>query len=121
MAWKFDAGVSVAIQIQHKLALDILGGIYAPGTPFPTVRALAFEASVNPNTMQKALTALEEQGLLVGHGTAGRFVTEDTAVLQEIRKKMQREYLLHVIREATALGITTEDFLRFIKESEGSH
>lgn len=118
MTWKFDPKLPLTLQIQHKLRQDILTGTYAPGEQFPTVRQLAFEASVNPNTMQKALTGLEGEDLLVSRGTVGRFVTEDTAVLARAREHMYSEYMTHVLRQAGELGISREMLLTFIRESE---
>ena len=76
---------SVSGQLLHKYRLDIVGGKYPTGSQFPTVRALAYEESVNPNTMQKVLTTLEQDGLLISQGTRGRFVTEDAAVIAQMR------------------------------------
>lgn len=118
MTWKFDPKLPLTLQIQHKLRQDILTGKYAPGEQFPTVRQLAYEASVNPNTMQKALSALEGEGLLVSRGTVGRFVTEDAAVLEEARKQLQNDYMTHVLAQARELGISREMLLTFIQESE---
>ena len=118
MSWKFDSKHPLVQQISDKLRLDILAGYYPPGSPFPPVRQLAFEASVNPNTMQKALTVLEEEGLLEGRGTAGRLVTTDTAVVEALAQKLRREYIHRVLEEAQALGITREELAQLLKESE---
>lgn len=118
MTWKFDPKLPLTLQIQHRLRQDILTGTYAPGEQFPTVRQLAFEASVNPNTMQKALSGLEGEELLVSRGTVGRFVTEDTAVLDRARERMHSEYMAHVLAQARQMGISREKLLAFIQESE---
>ena len=109
---------SVSGQLLNKYRLDIVGGKYPPGEQFPTVRALALEESVNPNTMQKVLTLLEQDGLLVSQGTRGRFVTEDPCVITEIKLLLQTEYLRSVRKNAEKLGITKQQFMRFLEESE---
>lgn len=116
MTWKFESKLPVAIQITEKLRREIINGKYRPGEPFPTVRQLALEASVNPNTMQKALSALEGEGLLTGHGTAGRAVTEDVELLEQAGVQMRKEYMDRVLEEARELGITEEMFIRHITE-----
>ena len=118
MAWKFEHDVPVSIQITRRLRLEILNGKYSPGEQFPPVRQLAYEASVNPNTMQKALSSLESEKLLVSRGTVGRFVTDDVSVLTAARKKEQEEYMRLALGGAADLGITKEDFINYIKESE---
>lgn len=120
MAWKFNSQMPVCNQIVEKLRSDILCGKFAPGEQFPTVRQLAQDAAVNPNTMQKALSALETEGLLTSHSTVGRFVTSDTEILQNARLSMQNEYLTEAIQHAYGLGITREMIINYINESEGN-
>ena len=109
---------SVSGQLLYKYRLDIIGGKYPPGSQFPTVRALAYEEQVNPNTMQKVLTLLEQDGLLTSQGTRGRFVTEDQAVISEVRLLLQTEYLKAAREQAVRLGITKQQFMQFLEESE---
>ena len=109
---------SVSGQLLHKYRLDIVSGKYPPGSQFPTVRALAYEESVNPNTMQKVLTLLEQDGLLVSQGTRGRFVTENDAAIAQVRLLLQTEYLKNAREQAARLGITKQQFMQFLQESE---
>lgn len=115
----FDkSGVSVSSKLARELRTAIVHGFYAPGSQFPPVRSLAVTFGVNPNTVQKVLTALEEEGLLVSRGTVGRFVTEDTATIDAARYTMQQEYMQAALAEAKAIGISKEQFLRYLEESE---
>ena len=109
---------SVSQQLLYKYRLDIIGGKYPPGSQFPTVRALAYQESVNPNTMQKVLTLLEQDGLVISHGTKGRFVTEDTAIIADIKLLLQTDYLKKVRESARHLGISKQQFMQFLQESE---
>ena len=109
---------SVSQQLLHKYRLDIINGKYPPGGHFPTVRALAYEESVNPNTVQKVLGLLEQDGLLIGQGTKGRFVTEDVAVIAQVKLLLQTEYLKRAHKAARELGITNQQFMQFLEESE---
>ena len=81
MTWQFRGHSPVYRQIVRHIRADILNGCYQPDEQIPPVRQLAMEAGVNPNTMQRALSALEDEGLLVSRGTVGRFVTSDEAAL----------------------------------------
>lgn len=116
MAWKFNGTQSVFLQIAEKLRRDIVNGVYPPDTQIPSVRQLAFDASVNPNTMQRALILLEDEGLLVSRGTIGRFVTLDTAVLERTKENLRRETVRQLINEARALGISSSELIDYIKE-----
>ena len=77
MAWSFDNSVPIYKQIVKEIELRIIGGIYNTGEKLPSVREFAEEASVNPNTMQKAFVELERTGLVYSKRTNGRFITED--------------------------------------------
>ena len=109
---------SVSQQLLHKLRLDIIHGKYPPGTQFPTVRTLAYEESINPNTVQRVLCMLEEDGLLLCLSTKGRFVTQDQAVIERVKAVLQTDYLERIRRGAKELGITKEQFMQFLEESE---
>ena len=116
MAWQFTPHQPVFFQIANRLRGEILGGKYPPEAQIPSVRQLAFEAAVNPNTMQKALSQLEEEGLLCSHGTVGRFVTTDVEVLAVAREKMCREAVREWMLEAKTLGIGKEELIQYIME-----
>lgn len=106
MNWKFAGDRPVYQQIMENIRGAVLRGELPPGGRVPSVRELAMQAQVNPNTMQRALTELEREGLLVGGGTSGRTVTKDGAVLA----RMRQEVLDTLARECTekfrVFGIT---------------
>ena len=116
MAWSFDNKSPVSMQIANIIRLNIVNGKYKAGEQFPTVRQLAFDASVNPNTMQRALSILESEGLLITKSTSGRFVTEDVSVIESTLADLQREYLDKVVPEGIELGITKDKFIKYIEE-----
>ena len=79
---------------------------------------MAFEAAVNPNTMQRALTELENEGLLRSRGTLGRFVTSDFVVLEAARKTVHESIIRSLMEEARSCGITKEELIQFIQKEE---
>ena len=64
MPWELDNDRPIYLQLMERIQQDIISGIYKPGDRLPSVRDLAVEAAVNPNTMQKALSELERSGLV---------------------------------------------------------
>lgn len=118
MGWNFNSQAPVYLQIVARIRGDILAGRYAADAPFPSVRQLAFEAAVNPNTMQRALTELENDGLLYTRGTAGRFVTGDRAVLQAARSAAFADEIDSIVTRASSLGMSKGELLRLIGEKE---
>lgn len=80
MPWDLDNNRPIYLQLMEKIQQDIISGVYHAGDRLPSVRELALEASVNPNTMQKALSELERNGLVHTQRTSGRFITEDKTI-----------------------------------------
>ena len=91
MAWDFDSDRPIYTQILEEMKRRITMGIYKPGSKIPAVRELAMEACVNPNTMQKALSELENIGLVESRRTSGRFVTENVEDIGREKEEIARE------------------------------
>lgn len=90
MGEQFDASRPIYAQLVERLKARILAGTYPPGGHLDSVRDLAAAAGVNPNTMQRALAQLETEGLVRTERTAGRYVTEDTALIEQLRADTAR-------------------------------
>lgn len=120
MPWNLDSDRPIFLQIIEKIQTDIVSGIYHPGDKLPSVRELAQAASVNPNTMQKALSELERTGLVYSQRTSGRFITEDTAMIQELKSKLAGELIVSFLDNMHRLGFekreTVELMAQTIKE-----
>ena len=116
MDWTFTDDRPIWQQIIDQMTLRILKGEYPPGERLPGVRELAAQAGVNPNTMQRAMAQLEADGLAVGSRTAGRTVTQDTAVIEAAAKARARTAVRECLRILEELGYSGEDAMVFIKE-----
>ncbi|MBQ7199990.1 MAG: GntR family transcriptional regulator, partial [Eubacterium sp.] len=88
MAWDLSGERPIYIQLVERISRQIASGAYKPGDKFPSVRELALEAAVNPNTMQRAMAALEADGLLITSRTSGRTVTEDMTLIESVKKNI---------------------------------
>lgn len=109
MPWIFDADRPIYAQVVEEITRRIICGIYAPGDRIPTVRELAVEAAVNPNTMQKAMAELEAEKLVFAQRTAGRFVTEDVGAIRECREKLAQEKVQEFWHSMESLGYSTHE------------
>lgn len=116
MDWRFTEDRPIWQQLTEQLTLRILKGEYPRGSRLPAVRDLAAQAGVNPNTMQRALAALEQSGLAVGSRTAGRTVTEDAAVIQAAKQQRAKAAVAACLQALADLGCTREDAIVFLKE-----
>lgn len=115
--WHLTSDRPVFIQIMEKLKLDIVTGIYLPGDKLPSVRDLAGEASVNPNTMQRAFSELEREGLVYTQRTNGRFITEDLNMINQLKEQMALDAISQFLKSMEQLGFSEEETLRLLQES----
>ncbi len=122
MGWTFDDGRSIYVQLVEQIQARIIKGEYPPGSKLQTVRELAGEAKVNPNTMQKALAELERTGLVYAQRTNGRFVTEDEEMIQRMRKQKGIDVTRQFISQMEEIGYTREEIMLILEElKEGEH
>ena len=109
MPWNLDSDKPIFIQIVEKIESDIVSGKYTPGDKLPAVRELAVEAGVNPNTMQKAFSELEDLGLVYTQRTSGRFVTEDRRLIDRTRRDLAKRSAEEFMARMKELGIDREE------------
>lgn len=119
MSWDFNSTTPIYVQIIEHIKLSIAVGEYKAGEKLLSVRELASEAEVNPNTMQKALSELERDGLLFTQRTAGRFVTEDGEAIANLREQLAEEHLDMFLKKMKNLGYTPEEALAMLKKHIG--
>lgn len=118
MAWELKSDRPIYTQLLEHIQLRIISGKYLPGDKLPSVRDLAEEASVNPNTMQKALAELERLGLVYTQRTSGRFITEDVEMIKGIKESIAKEQIAEFFAAMKKLGFSAEETIRLI-EKEG--
>lgn len=116
MEWNFQDGLPIWQQLYEILRREIAIGGYGPGSKMPAVRELASQAGVNPNTMQRALSQLESDGLLITNRTAGRTVTEDTEILQKVRKALARHQVQTYLQQMALLGYTAGEAAQLLNQ-----
>lgn len=116
MTWKFDNKQPIYTQLVSGLRLRIITGVYKPGDKLPSVRDLAQEASVNPNTMQRALAELENLGLVYTQRTAGRYITEDEQLISDARREIAVRIISEFIQKMKALGLNEKEIRELMEE-----
>ena len=121
MQWKFSGSRAVYVQIMEHIRGAILMGEFPPGSRIPPVREFAAQAQVNPNTMQRALLELEREGLLISCGTSGRFVTDNSTVLDAMRKKAVDTAVRDAAEQFRALGIRLSEAAAELLKLEEEH
>lgn len=122
MAWELKSDRPIYSQLVEQIQLMVVSGIFAAGSKLPSVREMAAQASVNPNTMQRALSQLESDGLLYSQRTSGRFVTEDVQKIMNTKNSLAVELIHDLMDKMTQLGYNKQQTLsllsQFMKEEE---
>ena len=104
MSEQFDASRPIYAQLVERLKAKILAGTYPPGGHLDSVRDMAAAAGVNPNTMQRALAQLEMEGLVRTERTAGRYVTEDTMLIEKLRAATAEKFAAEFLEKMQGIG-----------------
>ena len=118
MAWNLQSDRPIYAQLVDQIQRMIVTGIFPAGSRLPSVRELAAEAAVNPNTMQRALVKLEEDGLLYTQRTSGRYVTEETERIMEVKRALAEELIRQFVENMNRLGYTREQSVELLKKEE---
>ena len=118
MSYDFENGTPIYLQIIEKIKADIISKKYLPNEKLPSVREFSMELKVNPNTVQRALFMLEEEGLIVTEGTTGKFVTEDGEKIEKSKREAQEQTLKAWLDRIHSLGITNDEIIEFIERGK---
>ena len=115
MSWEFQDHLPIYAQLMDTLKRRIITGRYLPGEKLPSVRALATQLAINPNTIQRAYNELEAEGYIYSVAGKGSFVS-GTADADAARRETLKEDLRKLVGELRYLGVTHEDAMTLIKE-----
>lgn len=119
MIWKFRGDLPIYSQLVEQIQLGIVSGSFQPGERLMSVRDMAAEAGVNPNTMQRALQELEREGMVYSQRTSGRYVTEDIQVIGRAKKRFAEEQIRSFLEAMRKLGYQQEEIISMLREGVG--
>ena len=122
MSWNFDEKSPIYAQIAQHIKMQIVSQEIKSGDQLPTVREYAENAGVNPNTMQRAFTELEREGMVYSQRTAGRYVTDDQELISQKRRELAKEELDSFVTNMSKMGFSKNGILpvleAYIKEDK---
>lgn len=116
MIWKLYEDRPIWIQLKEQLGKQIVSGRFQCGERLPSVRDLAKEAGVNPNTMQRALSSLDQDGLTVTNRTSGRCVTTDEAIISSLRRNIAQSIIQNYLESMKEMGYSQEEAAQMTSE-----
>ena len=117
MAWTFKDDRPIYSQLVDQIKIKIISGEWELGSRLSSVRELAEQAGVNPNTMQRALAELERDGLVHSKRTSGRFVTEDENMIKNVREAVAAENIAAFMESMKRLGFTESEIMDEFKKA----
>ena len=119
MSYTFDNNIPIYIQLVNIVKMDIVSGKLSVGSRLPSVRELALYYKVNPTTMQKALSELENEKLIYTERTNGKYVTTDSKIILKAREKLAMEKVNDYLSSMKNIGITYEESIKYLQELGG--
>ncbi|KMT22768.1 GntR family transcriptional regulator [Clostridium cylindrosporum] len=114
MGWDFDKNKPIYLQLVEILKFKIVSGELNISTKLKSVREMAEEADVNPNTMQRALAELEREGLVFTQRTSGRFVTDNEEMVRNMRKEVANKEINSLKEMLFKLGYSEDEMIDLI-------
>lgn len=119
MKFEFDNNIPIYIQLVEQLKTYIISGNIQPGEKLPSVRELALQTRVNPNTMQKALSELEDLKLIYTERTNGKYVTTDNKLISKYKKEYADELSSKYFSSMKSIGFNKEETIKYLKDLGG--
>lgn len=119
MQWQFSNDAPIYTQLIQQVKVGIVTCAFPPGERLPSVRDMATEAGVNPNTMQRALAELERDGLVYSQRTAGRFVTEDNTMINQAKRSLAERHVKTFLEAMLRLGFQKDEIIDLISKELG--
>lgn len=116
MGVDFNTKIPIYMQIMNLIKRDIVTGKLKPGDKIPSVREMATELQVNPNTLQRAYQELERLGITYTQRGMGTFVREDMNMIDGLKKEMAREIISSFIEGMKNLGFNKEEIVKIVED-----
>ena len=116
MPFKFSNDKPIFLQLAELIKSEIISGKYQTGDKLPSVRDFAFEFQVNPNTVQKALQILEDEGLITTDRTNGKFVADNKNQIEQQKSKTINREIDLLFEKMQALGLEISEIKELISK-----
>ncbi|WP_054949785.1 GntR family transcriptional regulator [Numidum massiliense] len=119
MGEQFITSKPIYLQIAERVMKKIVRGHLQPGSKLPSVRELALQFKVNPNTIQRTYSELERMEIVATRRGQGTFVTSDEAILAELREQLKREHVNMFVNDMKEMGVGFEEAMRIVRDAYG--
>ncbi len=117
---KYQTDRPIYLQVIDDIRQKLIRGELIPGEKLPSVRDLALEYQINPNTASRVYREMEAQGLCFTKRGMGTFLTEENTIINGSRQAMAEECLDAFWQKMTDMGYNLDDMIRLLKEKSES-
>ncbi|SFS66215.1 GntR family transcriptional regulator [Marininema halotolerans] len=111
MAVQYDQSSPIYLQLAEKIRRRILRHELDPGDKMPSVRDMAVQSNVNPNTVQRTYSELERMGIVESRRGQGTFITENEERLEQLRDEMRQSQIASFVEGMNEMGFTSKEIL----------
>lgn len=115
MTYKFDESQPIYLQLIEIFKTNIANGTWKAGEKIDSVRNLALDFAVNPNTVQRALVELENTGLVYSQRTTGRFITQNQELIKNLKHEMAENKTHDFVLQMLAIDIEQKEILDLVR------
>ena len=115
MKFAFDNNIPIYIQLLECMKIYLIAGVFRSGQKLPSVREFATTFKVNPNTMQKALTELESMNLIYTERTNGKYVTNDTKIIEKLKDEYAITLAKSYFQGMKKIGLGKADSIKYLE------
>lgn len=112
----FDSGLPIYMQIVEIIKTRIATGVLESGEKLPSVRDMATELKVNPNTIQRSYGELERENIVFTQRGMGTFVTEEESTIKGLKATMAREKIMYFMEDMEKLGYSRDELPGIIEK-----
>lgn len=111
----YESARPIYLQIMEKIKSKIILGELEPGGKLLSIRDMALKMGVNPNTMNRVYTELENEGIVETKRGLGTFIVEDTAIVERFKDEVVDERILNLVETLLESGFSKQQILSYIK------
>ncbi|MGM0836623.1 MAG: GntR family transcriptional regulator [Bacillota bacterium] len=116
MTTKYESNKPIYLQIIDRISKEIVRGDLKPGDKLPSVREMAIQSGVNPNTIQRTYSEMERMEIVETRRGQGTFVTEDSGMVVQLRKSMEASVVESFVQSMREIGVTETEIIHSVEE-----
>lgn len=116
MTAKYESDKPIYLQIMDRISKEIVRGVLKPGNKLPSVRDMAIQSGVNPNTIQRTYSEMERMEIVETRRGQGTFVTEDEGMLMKLKRDLEIKMVEGFVQSMKEIGASEKEIVESVEE-----